>query len=273
MLRAAAPFKRRHPERHEIAGLDQLGADRRAAVGGIGRVVGFPFAIAEFDKARILDAVRLGFGDGKDHALADIFFRIEDQLDIVAVRTGYAVANPGAGSEASRRIDGEAAVGSDGAGPKRQRRHMSFADGAQTENEAQAALRRARLVGMRHDARVEQRRRFERIFVEKIGADQLPLVFGKGAVRRQGLLHLVGARLERLQQVAVAALEILQDVGELAGDGFGIQRQNPVDDMVGARLVGRVEIARFGRRLERAHDDPRRVGAQIERLPVQEGGL
>jgi hypothetical protein len=43
--------------------------------------------------------------------------------------------------------------------------------------------------------------------------------------------------------------------------------------MVGARLVGRVEIARFGRRLERAHDHARGVGTQIERLPIQESGL
>ena len=69
------------------------------------------------------------------------------------------------------------------------------------------------------------------------------------------------------------ALEIFQDIGELAGNGFGIECENPVDDMVGAGLVGRVEIARFSRRLERAHDHPRGVGTQIERLPVQEGGL
>ena len=150
---------------------------------------------------------------------------------------------------------------------------MPFADGAQTENEAQGAFRHARLVGMRHDAGIEQRRGFERIFVEKIGADQLTLDFGKGAVSRQGLFHFIGAGFERLQQVAMAAEEILQDVGELAGSGFGIERQNPVDDMVGACLVGRIEIARFGRRLEWAHDHPRGVGTQIERLPVQEGGL
>jgi hypothetical protein len=39
------------------------------------------------------------------------------------------------------------------------------------------------------------------------------------------------------------ALEILQDVGELGGDGLGIQREDPVDDMIRAGLVGRVEIA------------------------------
>ena len=69
------------------------------------------------------------------------------------------------------------------------------------------------------------------------------------------------------------AEEILQHIGELAGCGFGIECENPVDDMVGAGLVGWIEIARFSRRLERAHDHARGVGTQIKRLPVQEGGL
>src|SRR5436309_8331216 len=150
---------------------------------------------------------------------------------------------------------------------------MPFAYGAQTENETQATFRRVRLVGVPHDAGVEQGRGFERIFVKKIGADQLALNFGKAAVRIQRLFHYVGARLERLQQVAMPALEILQDIGELAGNGFCIECENSVDNMVGACLVGRVEIARFGRWLEWTYDHPRGVGSQIERLPVQEGGL
>src|SRR5438105_4365227 len=126
---------------------------------------------------------------------------------------------------------------------------------------------------MRHDTGIEQRRRFERILVKKIGADQLALDFGKTAMRRESLLHLVGTELERFQQVAMTALEVIQHVRQLAGRSLRIKRENALDDMVGARLVGRVEIARFGRRLERADDDARRVGTQIERLAVQEGGL
>ena len=56
------------------------------------------------------------------------------------------------------------------------------------------------------------------------------------------------------------ALEILQDVGELAGDGFGIECKHPIDDVIGACLVGRVEIAGLGCRLERTHDHARWVG-------------
>ena len=92
-------------------------------------------------------------------------------------------------------------------------------------------------------------------------------------MRRKGVFHFVGARLECLQQVAMAALKVLKDIGQLAGCHLGIERQDPVDDMVRPGLVGGIEVARFGRRLERTHDHPRRIGAQIESLSVQECGL
>ena len=50
----------------------------------------------------------------------------------------------------------------------------------------------------------------------KIGADQLALDAREVSVGREGVFHFVGARFERCQQVAVAAFEILQYVGEVA---------------------------------------------------------
>ncbi len=79
---------------------------------------------------------------------------------------------------------------------------------------------------------------------------------------RQRLFHHLGAGLERLQQVAMPALEVLQDIGELAGNGFGIECKNPVDDMIGAGLVGRVEIPSSVAG-ERAHNHARWVRTQI----------
>ena len=66
------------------------------------------------------------------------------------------------------------------------------------------------------------------------------------------------------QQVAVTTLEILEDIGQLAGCRLRIQPQDTVDDMIRPCLVGWVEIAWFGRRLEWAHDHPGRIRAQIE---------
>jgi len=92
-------------------------------------------------------------------------------------------------------------------------------------------------------------------------------------VRRKRLFHFVGTEPERLEEIAVTPLEVLQNVRQLAGRGIGIKLQNALDDMVGSGLVGRVEIARLRCRLERADDDPRRIGAQIERVPIQKSGL
>ena len=109
--------------------------------------------------------------------------------------------------------------------------------------------------------------------MQEVGADQLALYFGKRTVRQQRLLHFVGPALKRLQQVAVPALEILQHVGQLAGRRLRIEIENALDNMVGAGLVGRVEIARFGRRLERTHDHARGIRPQIERPPIDKSGL
>jgi hypothetical protein len=87
------------------------------------------------------------------------------------------------------------------------------------------------------------------------------------------VLHFDGTRFEDLKQVSMSALKILKDVGELAGDRIGIKSQDPVDDMVRPGLVGRIEIARFGRWLERPHDHSGGVGAQIQGLTIQEWEL
>jgi hypothetical protein len=59
----------------------------------------------------------------------------------------------------------------------------------------------------------------------------------------------------------------------LGGYRRGIELQDSVDDVVRPCLVNGVEAPRFGRWLERAYDHSRRIGAQIESLPVQKRGL
>ncbi len=90
------------------------------------------------------------------------------------------------------------------------------------------------------------------------------------------LFHFVGARFERLQQVAMAPLKIFEDFGQL-GRGAAPRyrkRENAIDgNMVRPRLVSRVEIPRFGRGLEWTHDNSSRIRAQIESLPIQESDL
>ena len=85
LLRAADPPSGVIRKRLEVRRFEQLGADRPAAVGGIGRVERLLSIVVEFNEAGVLDAVRLGLGDRKDHPFAELFVRPEDHFDLVAI--------------------------------------------------------------------------------------------------------------------------------------------------------------------------------------------
>ena len=150
---------------------------------------------------------------------------------------------------------------------------MPFADGAKAQDKSAAIFRRAGLVGMPDDARIEQGRRFERILVEKIRADQAALRLVQFGMRLERLFHLGGARLEDVEQISVTAFEVFEHVAQLLRGSLGIEPKHPVDDMIGPGLVGRIEVSGLSRRLEGPDDDPGRIRAQIQGLPIQELGL
>src|SRR5215204_1611228 len=100
---------------------------------------------------------------------------------------------------------------------------MPFADRAKAQDESTTMFRRAGLVGMPDDAWIEQGRCFERILVEKISADQPALRLVQLGVRRERVFHLGGARFENVEQVSVAAVEILEHLAQLLRAGFGIE--------------------------------------------------
>src|SRR6185295_16947751 len=75
---------------------------------------------------------------------------------------------------------------------------------------------------------------------------------------------------ESREVISMPPHEVLEHIGELRGDERRFEREHPLDDSVGPRLVGRVEIARLGGGLERADDYARRVGTQVEGLTIQE---
>ena len=79
--------------------------------------------------------------------------------------------------------------------------------------------------------------------------------------------------LEGFQQIAMPALKIFQHIRQQAGGDLRVECEDARDDMVGARLVGRVEVAGFGSRFERAHDHAGGVRTQVECLAMQERGL
>ncbi len=75
---------------------------------------------------------------------------------------------------------------------------MTFADSTKAQDKAKAAVRYSGLIRMRHDARIEQRGRLERILVEEIGAHQLTLDSRERGVVGKRVFHFFGARLENL---------------------------------------------------------------------------
>ena len=149
---------------------------------------------------------------------------------------------------------------------------MPFTDRAHTQDEAPAVGRRAGLIEVRDDARIEQGGRLEGILVKKVGTDQPPLFRRELHVCRNGIFHVIGARIEHLLEVPVPALEVLEDIVQLGGRRFGVEREDALDDVIGSRLVGRVEVSRFRRRLELAHDDSRGIRAQLRALSLQKLG-
>src|ERR1700716_106791 len=136
---------------------------------------------------------------------------------------------------------------------------MSFADGAQAQDEPTAVLRRAGLVRVPDDAWIEQRRRFKRILMKKIRADQAALRLIQFGVRLKCLFHLRSARLEEIEQIPVTAFEIFEHITELPLGCVGTEPKHPVDNMIGPDLVGWIEVAGFSRRLEGSDDDSGRV--------------
>jgi hypothetical protein len=92
-------------------------------------------------------------------------------------------------------------------------------------------------------------------------------------MRRESILHFIRSGFEPLQEITMSTLKIVEDVCELNGNGFRTERKNPVDDMICAHLIGWIQVAGFGCRLEGPHDDSRWIGAQMKPLPVQERSL
>jgi hypothetical protein len=84
----------------------------------------------------------------------------------------------------------------------------------------------------------------------------------------QRLFHLLGARLEDIEQIPVTAFEIFEHVRQLLRCGFGIEAKNSVDDMIGPDLIGCVEVTGLRRRFERPDDDPGRIRPQIQGLTI-----
>ena len=146
---------------------------------------------------------------------------------------------------------------------------MPLANRAQAEDESARSRGSPGLIGMRHDTRIEQRSRLEGVFVQEVRADESTLLLRETRMSGKGPFHLISARLEGREQIAVSPDKVFQDLRKEAGNARRIQCHDAIHDVVRARLVRRVEIARLGCWFEWPHNDARRIWAQVECLSVQ----
>ena len=82
-------------------------------------------------------------------------------------------------------------------------------------------------------------------------------------MRFERVFHIRGARLENIDQIPMAAFEIVEHVVQLLCGGFGIEPNYPANDMIGPNLIGGIEISWFSCGFEGSDDYPCRIRAQI----------
>ena len=87
------------------------------------------------------------------------------------------------------------------------------------------------------------------------------------------VFHFCRARFENIDQIPVTTFEVVEHIVQLLCSGFGIELKYPANDMVGANLIGRIEVSGFSCWFEGPDDDPCRVRAQIQALAIHESEL
>ena len=107
---------------------------------------------------------------------------------------------------------------------------MSFADAAQRHGEADGSRRQSRLIGVKDDAGIEQGRRFERIFLAEIGADQQRPVAADGIAIDREAVDLAEATEQHVFDVEVAFGQRRDDALQLPGELFIVERQDTLRD-------------------------------------------
>ncbi|MGJ3629033.1 hypothetical protein AB5I41_23150 [Sphingomonas sp. MMS24-JH45] len=129
---------------------------------------------------------------------------------------------------------------------------MPLADAAQRQDEAHAARRRVVLLGMRHDAGIEERRGLERIFLQQIARDDAAQLIPRDLARHE-VRDSIEPRIEHAVEPAMPLPQHLRQPAELAVAQGGIHRHQPPRDPLGARMAGGGEPAGILGR-ERAQD-------------------
>ena len=140
----------------------------------------------------------------------------------------------------------------DDAGAKLDGGDVSFARGAQAQDEAQLALGEPDWSGCGDDRGIEERGGFQRVFAGEKRADVELAGFGERAAAEDVRLSPARSGAARTAQIQVPLAEIRGDGGELLLDLGLAERERAPDDVDDARRVAGDE---------RADEDPRAVRA------------
>ena len=95
--------------------------------------------------------------------------------------------------------------------------------------------------------------------MHEVRTDELALHFGERDMRCERLFHFISALFERRQQIAVSALEVFENLGKLLLCGLDVEAEHTINDVIGTRLVRRIEISRFRGGFEGSHHDACRI--------------
>ena len=132
--------------------------------------------------------------------------------------------------EPGRLVHADAALGVDRAAAEGDRRDVPLAGGPQAEDEPARPVGQPRLVGVPDHRRIEQGRRFQRVFLGEVRADQQPAVLADRLVGQQVAPDLLEAVQEEVAGPLVPLAELAHHVVEQALDLRLGERRDPRDD-------------------------------------------
>lgn len=89
--------------------------------------------------------------------------------------------------------------------------------------------------------------------MHEVCADELALHLVESNVGRERSLHFDSALFERRQQIAVSALEIFENLGQLLLCDLKVEAEHAIHDVIGPRFVRRFEVSRFRSGFEAPH--------------------
>ncbi len=231
-------------------------------------------ALVQAPSDRVLELVEreLVAERGQDLAGERAFDAELDQLAVEQRLVEKRVGDHLGGRDEPRRlVHADATLCVDRPAPERDRRDVSLAGGAEAQHEPSRALGQARLVRVPDHRRVEQGRRFQRIFLSEIGADQHSPVLAQVLVRQEMTANLLEPVQEEMAGLLVPVVKLAHHALD---EGVNLRLREgheSRDDPLDAVLVGQLERPDHDPGVAGLQDDARAPDIQPAAAPGRTG--